>query len=169
MNNKKNKYIIVGKSGSGKSYKALNMAIKNTGTTIICNGFCALSDYSNDFPALKKFIKKDGRYSYTIEENAKYFIESFSGPITIGQSAQFVLNLIRGCDYGCIGNDESSMAVFDDGSWNYITNRVSALWELSHMDCKIIITCQCIEDLLNMPLTEFMKNDISQYWNIIYL
>ena len=56
---KKNKTIIIGKSGMGKSDMALDLALKKKGTIIICNGCVDKSYYEENFPKLKDFEKKE--------------------------------------------------------------------------------------------------------------
>lgn len=65
---KKNKTIIIGESGSGKSYTALNIALKKKGTTFICNGCVSKSYYEKSFPSLKEYEDKDGAYNFIPQE-----------------------------------------------------------------------------------------------------
>ena len=71
---KKNKTIIIGESGSGKSYTALNIALKKKGTTFICNGCVSKSYYEKSFPSLKEYEDKDGAYNFIPQRNGKYYI-----------------------------------------------------------------------------------------------
>ena len=71
------KIIIIGNSGTGKSYKALNMAIKNRGTTIIANGIYGAKNHidyiEGTFPELKKFQKKDATRCFCAQKGEKYY------------------------------------------------------------------------------------------------
>lgn len=49
LKTKKNKTIIIGKSGTGKSNRALNLALKKKGTTIVYNGCIDKSYYEEKF------------------------------------------------------------------------------------------------------------------------
>lgn len=164
----KNKTIIMGQSGSGKSYHAMEQAIKNKGTTIIVNGSCGKDRYKNDFPKLEDFISKDSNRSFTLENGKKYFIEYNSD---INYSVPFVDALILGCDFGMIQNDKNAMVVFDDGSWHNQSNKLLKLWQYSHVKCGIIIVVDNFANLFDINeenLTDKMKNDILKYWNIIH-
>lgn len=165
----KKKIIIVGKSGAGKSYKVLNMAIKNKGTTVVCNGVTSIESYKDAFPSLNSFITKDSQHSFSIENNNKYFIEGTFDIANNHHSPTFLSSIILGCDYGYIGNDKKTMAIFDDESWNGIKNKVETFWKLSHSKCQIVITCQDLESLLDINLDDNMKNDILKYWEIYHI
>ena len=54
----KNKIIIIGEYGSGKSYQALNLMSDKKGTCIICNGSASISTYKANFPTLGDYAKK---------------------------------------------------------------------------------------------------------------
>lgn len=143
------------------------MAVKNTGTTIICNGCTGIDSYNKTFPALNQFKTENSFCCFDVEKNDKYFIQSdhFSYE---NLEQDFLIALIKGCSYGHIGDDPQAMAIFDDNSWNSVKGKFSNFWELSHTKCQIIITCQDLSDLLNVALDHKMKKDISKYWNIIY-
>ena len=54
----KNKIIIIGEYGSGKSYEALNLMSDKNGTCIICNGSVSISTYKANFPTLGDYAEK---------------------------------------------------------------------------------------------------------------
>lgn len=54
----KNKIIIIGEYGSGKSYQALNLMSDKNGTCIICNGSVSISTYKANFPILGDYAEK---------------------------------------------------------------------------------------------------------------
>ena len=58
---KDDKIIIMGKSGSGKSFMAMQLAVNNKGTTILANGCeIAYKSYmeSTYYPSIKDFVKE---------------------------------------------------------------------------------------------------------------
>lgn len=168
LKTKKNKTIIIGKSGTGKSNRALNLALKKKGTTIVYNGCIDKSYYEENFPKLKEYESKDGAYTFTPKRNGKYYIctnERKSG-------AEFLDALIHRCDYGHFENDKNTTFVYDDNAWESANNNWLTLWHLSHTDCGIIITSESICDILKISeseLTEEMIKDISKYWSITEL
>lgn len=167
---KKNKTIIIGKSGTGKSYMALDLALKKTGTTIICNGCVDKSYYEENFPKLKEYENKDGAYAFNPKRNGKYYI--CTNGCKSGDGFLFLDALIHGCDYGHFENDKNATFVYDDGAWVTDNNNLLTLWQLSHTDCGIIITADSICDILKIrenELTEEMTKDISKYWDIVKL
>lgn len=168
MKLKKNKTIIIGKSGTGKSNMALDLALKKKGTTIICNDCVDKSYYEENFPKLKEYQSKDGAYTFTPKRNGKYYI------CTNGckSGADFLDALIHGCDYGHFENDKNATFVYDDNAWSAANNNLLTLWQLSHTDCGIIITADSICDILKInenELTEEMIKDISKYWDVVNL
>ena len=165
---KKNKIIIIGKSGTGKSQLALELGLKKLGTTIICNGSVDKSYYEKMFQNLKEFENKDGSYTFTPEKNRKYYIRTDNCKSAIG----FVNALIRGCDYETLGTDKKATIIYDDNAWGDSENNMLTLWQLSHTDCKIIITAESLCDVLKIDeseLTEEMIKDVSKYWDIVRL
>ncbi len=80
--------------------------------------------------------------------------------------------LILGCDYGYFGNDRNATFVFDDNAWVASNSNLLTLWQLSHVDCRIIITADSICDILKIKENDFTKEmvkDISRYWDIVVL
>lgn len=168
IKSKKNKTIIIGKSGNGKSFMALELGLKRKGTTVICNGHVDKSYYAKNFPDLKEYENKDNKYSFIAEKGGKYYICAKGCNSTI----EFINALIHGCGYGKLGNDKKATIIYDDGAWEDSKNNLITLWQLSHMDCGIIITADSIYDILKVnenELTDKMFMDISKYWNIIKL
>ena len=145
------------------------MAINNKGTTVICNGVASIASYKDAFPSLNLFITKDNQHCFSIENNNKYFIEGTFDVANNHYGPTFLSSIILGCDYGYIGNDKKAMAIFDDGSWDGIKNKVETFWKLSHSKCQIVITCQDLESLLDINLDDNMKNDILKYWDIYHI
>lgn len=96
-NSKKSKIIIVGRSGTGKSFRALELALKKKGTTIICNGSTDKKRYEESFPCLKEYEDKDSHYSFAVEKDGKYYICAKDYKST---ATEFVNALILGCSYG---------------------------------------------------------------------
>lgn len=165
---KKNKTIIIGKSGTGKSFMALKLGLKKKGTTIICNACVDKSYYEENFPNLKEYENKDGNYNFVTEKGGKYYICAKDCKSSTG----FVNALIHGCDYGKLGNDKKATIIYDDNAWVASENNLLTLWQLSHTDCEIIITADSICDILKInetQLTEKMMKDISKYWDIVEL
>lgn len=171
MRLKKNKTIIIGKSGVGKTFMALTLGLKNKGTAIICNGCVDKSYYENSFPCLKDFQTKNGDYNFNVEEGGKYYICAKN----CSSATEFVNTLIFGCDYGNIGIDKKAIIIYDDNAWIDSKNNLLTLWQLSHMKCKIIITADSVDSIYNIfkidknDLTKGMIKDILKYWNIIKL
>lgn len=168
VKSKKNKIIIIGKSGTGKSYMALDIALKKKGMTIICNGCVDKSYYEENFPKLKEYENKDAAYTFTSERNGKYYICTNEYKPGVG----FLNALIHGCDYGHFGKDKNTTFVYDDNAWAAVNNKLLTLWQLSHTDCGIIITADSVCDILQISENELTKEiikDISKYWNIIKL
>jgi len=167
---KKNKTIIIGESGSGKSYTALNIALKRKGTTFICNGCVSKSYYEKSFPSLKEYEDKDGAYNFIPQRNGKYYI--YKSLRQFVPDSEFLHALILGCDYGYFGNDRNATFVFDDNAWVASNSNLLTLWQLSHVDCRIIITADSICDILKIKENDFTKEmvkDISRYWDIVVL
>ena len=167
---KKNKIIIIGKSGAGKSYMALKFALKKKGTSIICNGCVDKSRYEENFPELKEYENKDNHHNFVAERDGKYYIRT--GLRRPNSSVGFLNALIYGCDYGKLGNDKEATIIYDDNAWVAGDNNLLTLWQFSHTDCRIIITANSICDILKIrenELTEEMIKDISKYWDIIKL
>lgn len=165
---KKNKTIIIGKSGTGKSNMALDLALKKRGTTIICNGSVTKSYYEENFPKLKEYENKDSHYNFIPKRSGKYYICTND----CNSGAEFLNALIHGCDYGHFENDKNATFVYDDNAWINAGNNMLTLWQLSHTDCGIIITADSICDILRInenELTEKMIKDISKYWDIVKL
>lgn len=163
----KNKKIIIGKSGSGKSYTALLLALQNKHTTIIGNGVTGISRYIDDFSELSDFTEKIYNPVFSIQKDSKYFINCAKNS---ADGVKFINSIIFGCDYGVLKNDKDAAIVYDDGLWNYQENQLLALWKLSHTRCKIIITVDSWEELLHIPekeITSKMKSDILKKWSII--
>ena len=168
-NSKKNKIIIVGKNGTGKSFKALELALKKKGITIICNGGTDKNRYEDDFPCLKKYEDKDSHYSFTVEKDGKYYICAKDYKST---ATEFVNALILGCGYGNLGHDKNATVVYDDSAWGASKNNILTLWQLSHVDCNIIITADSLSEILKVrpsELSEKMIEDIYTYWDVICL
>ena len=165
---KKNKTIIIGGYGTGKSCMALDLVLKTKGTSIICNGWGDKSYYEKNFPFLKEYESKDGSRNFVAEKGKKYFICAKD----CRAACDAVDALIYGCDYGELRNDKKSIVVFDDGAWERSENEFLDLWRLSHVDCGVIITANTIYDILKLnriKVTEKMMKDISKHWNIINL
>ena len=144
---KKNKTIIIGKSGTGKSNMALD---------------------EENFPKLKEYENKDSHYNFVPKRNGKYYICTND----CNSGAEFLNALIHGCDYGNFENDKNATFVYDDNAWINAGNNMLTLWQLSHTDCGIIITADSICDILRInenELTEKMIKDISKYWDIVKL
>lgn len=75
---KDDKIIIMGKSGSGKSFMAMQLAVNNKGTTILANGCeIAYKSYmeSTYYPSIKDFVKETYYCLFTIKKGEKYFVE----------------------------------------------------------------------------------------------
>lgn len=165
----KNKTIIMGTSGSGKSYKAIELALKNKGTTIIVNGCCGMDKYTDAFPELSDFISKEGNRSFNVEHNTKYFIGD--NPST-GSATSFANAIIFGCGYGTLKKDKNSMIIYDDGSWLRQDRPILRLWQLGHTNCQIVIVVDSWADLLNIKeseITKDIKNDVCKLWNVFHL
>lgn len=165
---KKNKTIIIGKRGTGKSYMALDLALKRKGTSIICNGCVDKSYYEESFPKLKEYESKDGTYPFIPKQNEKYFICADG----CKSGTEFLDALIHGCEYGHFAKDKNATFVYDDNAWVTANNNLLTLWKLSHTDCGIIITADSICDILKIKeteVTEEMIKDIAYYWNIVKL
>lgn len=161
----KNKIIIIGEYGSGKSYKALNLMSDKKGTCIICNGSVSISTYKANFPTLGDYAEESNGQCFPVEQGGKYYLRTTSG----NPSLKFVDALIHGCDYGYIGDDENATVLYDDGAWSSSDNNVVTFWQLSHAKCGIIITANTLCDVLKLKeteLTEEMIEDVKKYWCI---
>lgn len=163
----KNKKIIIGKNGSGKSYTALLLALQNKHTTIIGNGVTGISRYIDDFSELSDFTEKIYNPVFSIQKDSKYFINCAKNS---ADGVKFINSIIFGCDYGTLKNDKDALIVYDDGLWDCQENHLLTLWKLSHVKCEIIIVVNSLSDLLHIPekeITEQMKADIQKRWSII--
>lgn len=165
----KNKKIIIGKNGSGKTYTALLYALKNNNTVVIGNYFEKLIQYISDFPKLSDYLEVDYNSSFPIRKNSKYYINGFKYSSRI-EIVDFLNSIIFGCDYGTLKNDKDALIVYDGDLWNCQENHLLTLWKLSHVKCEIIIVVNSLSDLLHIPekeITEQMKADIRKRWSII--
>ena len=188
------KTIIIGSSGCGKSCKALEMAIKNKGTTIIVNGCATLSDYIKDlvewkkltqFSPLRSFIPQNDKKnaSFAIQNGKKYFIENIRGVRPHGADyIRFVNGLLLDSrdNIANLRNDKEAMVIFDDDAWLFENNEMPTilkksvddnimlrLKQFAQVDCQIVITAQSWEDLLQViEVTEQMKEDVRKMWNV---
>ena len=162
----KNKTIILGKPGSGKSYTAVEKALKNKGTTLIVNACCGKSYYERDFPQLRAYEEKESNVSFSIKNNEKYYIPH-ANESTVG----FANALIFGCGYGKLQDDKHATVLFDDGSWLYQKDKILTFWQLTHVKCGIVIVCNQLSDVFGLcsdrDLSKDMLGDISKYWNIL--
>ena len=86
----KNKIIIIGEYGSGKSYEALNLMSDKKGTCIICNGSVSISTYKANFPTLGDYAEKSNGQCFPVEQGEKYYLRTTSGnPSLKNPSAAF--------------------------------------------------------------------------------
>lgn len=176
----KNKTIIIGESGSGKSYKAIKMAIENKGTTIITSGCTKRSIYEDFYPELKDFVLKECCVPFKIEDGKKYFIESDKTLNKDALSKECVTlanSVIFGSSWGDLSNDENAMVIFDDGAWDCRDDRLFLLECFNQIKCQIVITVQDWDSILGLNAQDAaiarkpnifsgMQNDILGSWII---
>lgn len=166
----KNKTIIVGACGSGTSHLALQMALKNTGTTMIVNGILRKEKYETEFPVLESFEEKNGSTSFRVNKNGKYYLSELVR-VKHQNLTQFAKSVILGCDYGDLKEEKEALVVYDDGIWSVEEDKLQTLWQLSHTKCGIIIVTQNLSDFFgikNNQLTNDMLSDVKKHWNLIY-
>ena len=165
MIHKKNKVIIIG--GLGKSWKALELALKTKGASVICNGCVGKEAYEDIFPKLKEYKNMDPERCFVLEKKGKYYIENKIHS-HINNPVEFANALVLGCDYGKLTKGDT--IVYDDAAWGDSKNNLFTLWQFSHAECGIIITANSFHSILKVrerDITEEMIKDISRYWNII--
>ena len=168
----KNKTIYIGKTGSGKSYTALEKILKNKGTKIIVNCAASKSRYEKAFPDLLEFEEKDGSYPFTVDQGGKYYVENHNKPFSEQKCnvTSILQEVVYGSDYVTVKDDETTMILFDDLSWNRVEDKFYMFWRLSHVKCSVAITIDRIDALLDLSeskITVEMINDIKMNWNII--
>lgn len=153
----KNHTIIIGRSGTGKSTIALNMANRNRGTTVVVGN--SLDFYppldakigAKKIPNLltdSNFIKKSPYTSFTVVPGSKFFIDTYVYPCDCRYYAtSFVNAIINGCDYGNLSSDKNAMIVMDScwtgivpDNYHYNENPLLRLWQYEHAKCKIVLT-----------------------------
>ena len=186
--NNKNKIIIIGEKESGKTCEAMRIAITNKGTTVFTSK--ELIDevekkYNYGYPLNKKsFHLKSKRIFYCHRANekfgimpkTKYFVEyrkekylcqSYYSPEE-ADGTKFINELIFGCSWGNLQDDQSAMVIFD-GTWTYQENPLLRLWQFYLMNCQIVITVKSWEELLGLPkeqITQQMIDDIYDKWQV---
>ena len=180
LKQKGEKIIIIGKSGSGKSSMAMQLAVDNKGTTLLANGNeIAYKAYveSTYYPSIKDFIKENYDRLFTIKKGEKYFIEE-TRPAAC-RSMELINTMAFRSDYDVLRNDKCAMIVYDDNSWNYQAekDRIKLLQKLSQIKCQIVITVSCWDDLIGkntrvMDADDFeaIKKDIENWgWKVTQL
>lgn len=165
--NKKGK-IIIGKSGSGKSYYILSKLINNKKKNLIINLNIIANNnyYLTDFPYLQD-------YNIYNEYTLPLYVSQFADKVWINrrnknrESDKKIFNIINWeVNQKFLVNQR---IVFLDCTWNMLstTEKMRYLWNYSHSDAEIVIELQDLDDLLNMKLDKYMIRDIKKYWNII--
>lgn len=169
-----NKNIFIGKSGSGKSFKAIKEALSNEGTTIIVNGCVNKKWYEEKFPQLKNYKEINSNEPLAIKNGEKYYIFSPSAHNrTYNRTYQNKINsIIFDSKSVCLQDDPCALIMFDDGSWErYGESMISLLEKLTHVKCGIIIVVQSAGSLFyeSDELKALKKLDeIAKDWNIIH-
>ena len=169
----KDKYIILGDTGSGKSIYAHKLIQKNNGTTVIFNGVSEKNHYLNDLPFLKSFIQMDTDRPVQIIKDGKYYITNYKNNKFTGMD--IFMDIMFNENYGSIAYDPAAFIVCDDLMWQFSVrqNKIDAamlLWRLSHADCGVVITGQKFSDILNVNDTLWvpqMLKDIKKFWNVV--
>jgi len=165
-----NKTIYIGKSGSGKSFKAIKQALKHEGTTIIVNGCVNKKWYEEKFPWLKEYEEVAGKKPLTIKNGGKYYIFS---PSEHDLTYQDTINsIIFDSKSVSLKDDPCALIMFDDGSWErYGESMVSLLEKLTHVKCGITIVVQSACSIVyEVDEKKALKklDEIAKDWNIIH-
>lgn len=177
---KDDKIIIMGKSGSGKSFMAMQLAVNNKGTTILANGCeIAYKSYmeSTYYPSIKDFVKETYYCLFTIKKGEKYFVEETRPAVC--RNVELINTMALHSDYNILRNDKKAMIVYDDNSWNYQgeKDRIELLKKLSQIKCQVVITVDCWDDLIgkntrtmDVDDLEAIKKNIENWgWKTIQL
>lgn len=177
---KDDKMIIMGKSGSGKSSMAMQLAVDNKGTTLLANGSPLAYKYymeSTYYPSIKGFIKENYDRLFTIKKGEKYFVEETRPDIY--RNMELINTMALRSDYNILKNDKKAMIVYDDNSWHYqkVKDRIKLLQKLSQIKCQVVITVSCWDDLIgkntrtvDVGELESIKKDIENWgWKVIQL
>lgn len=177
---KGDKIIIMGKSGSGKSSMAMQLAVDNKGTTLLANGSPLAYKYymeSTYYPSIKGFIKENYDRLFTIKKGEKYFVEETRPDIY--RNMELINIMAFRSDYDVLRNDKHAMIIYEDGSWNYQAgkDRIKLLQKLSQIKCQVVLTVNCWDDLIGknvraMDVGDFeaIKKDIENWgWKVIQL
>lgn len=171
------KVIVMGETGSGKSYKALEIALKNRHEIVIANGCAGIDCYIKSFPKLSEFSPMDitllGREcAFYIEKNQKYFLEGDKISYEkLKKELPFFVRQIVFCDEG-LCRDENATIVFDDGIWHYQPYPSLMLSKLGDAKCGVIITVESWGELLgkaDADVSDEEKRDIENFWTVIKL
>lgn len=177
----KNKTILIGQSGCGKTIEVMNIAKKSRGTTIIVNGCRKRDSYLSSYPFLKEYIDLHLDRSFSVEIGKKYYVSNNEFPeYRCGSSRFFTDELMHKIFMSQIYTEKekkfmsnkSDLIIFDDGIWTLGKYGLKYLWQLSHAKARIVITAECLEDVFqedNSELNGEMVKDITRYWNIINL
>lgn len=165
--NKKGK-IIIGKSGSGKSYYILSKLINNKKKNLIINinTIANINYYLTNFQYLQDY---DTYNKYTLPLYASQFPDKvWINPRNTNMIPdKKIFNIINWeVNQKFLINQR---IVFLDCTWNMLstTEKMRYLWNYSHSDAEIVIELQDLDELLNMKLDNYMIRDIKKYWNII--
>lgn len=166
----KNKWIILGEAKVKKPHKVLKKVTKNKGTTIIVNAYADKDYYIHDYPKLKNFEVPDKtkrKDTYIFESNRKYYIYVHDNP---SEKKEIINDLIEDILTQQIFNKRSTLIVFDDSSWNFVSNKFKTLWKISKLKCKIMILENNMKNVLGKPKWHFPKTlfqEIEKRWHII--
>lgn len=145
-----NHIIITGKTGSGKSFMALEIATKHEGTTLILNDCAEKKNYETTFPALKAFEQIRMKKQVCIKTGGKYFISR--KPLWEGNQEPMLENaIIFDEEYEVLRNDQNALVAFDDGIWYFVKDKKAALDQLAKTKCKVVIVVQCMSELTGDP------------------
>ena len=164
------KTIYIGPTGSGKSYKAINQAINNEGTTILVNGCVDKSYYQKAFPAIRKFNTLNvlnSRRSININNGNKYYIYN-----DYLDNDKNYLNIAKSIALNLVEDEENALVLFDDNSWNDFRGEKETVFEkLTQNACGISIVvqhpCELFDEWDEAKVSEKLSS-ISKKWNIVY-
>ena len=163
------KVIILGKSGSGKSFLGLSLIKKYSKGTVIVGSCANKQEYiEKGFGFLKDYTDHNCINPLIIETGKKYF---FSDPTSQRYGTGEMNAIISGCGYGDFSQDKKATIFYDDGTW--YRNTAIDLWKMSHCKCNILISANSLGDILQISdndITKDMRKDMEKLgWKIVEL
>ena len=181
---KRNKIMIVGATGLGKSYLALETGLRKKDTTVIIDYCGDKGCYEKYFPELKDYMSYDiDNCPSSIKKNGKYYIGAASPDLASGRnpfpSFSGILYMVNFLAYEnkhymkddraatiILDSIESSFPLQDHNNHNYVDDLIS----LASAEANIIIVGQSLSSILDLKesdITDEIMNRILDNWIIV--